>query len=85
MVVIRLTRAGAKKRPFFHIVVTDRRKRRDGGYIERLGYFNPIAVGQETRLHFNTERARYWLRQGAKPSERVAALIKEQEKAAAAA
>jgi small subunit ribosomal protein S16 len=85
MVVIRLTRAGAKRRPFFHIVVTDRRKRRDGGYIERLGYFNPIAVGQETRLHFNTERARYWLQQGAKPSERVAALIKEQEKAAAAA
>ncbi|MGH8502356.1 MAG: 30S ribosomal protein S16 [Gammaproteobacteria bacterium] len=80
MVVIRLTRRGAKKRPFYHIVVTDSRKRRDGGHIEQLGYFNPIAVGQETRLHVDGERARYWLGQGAKPSERVAQLLKEHAK-----
>jgi small subunit ribosomal protein S16 len=83
MVVIRLTRGGAKKRPFYHIVVTDSRKRRDGGYIERLGYFNPIAASQEARLRLNAERAQYWISQGAKPSERVAALIKENAKAAA--
>jgi small subunit ribosomal protein S16 len=83
MVVIRLSRGGAKKRPFYHIVVTDSRKRRDGGYIERLGYFNPIAAGQEARLRLNTERTQYWISQGAKPSERVAALIKENAKAAA--
>lgn len=83
MVVIRLTRGGVNKRPFYRIVVTDSRKRRDGGYIEQLGYFNPIAAGQETRLHLDLRRAQYWLEQGAKPSERVAALIKEQRKAAA--
>jgi len=80
MVVIRLTRRGAKKRPFYHIVVTDSRKRRDGGYIEQLGYFNPIAVGKETRLHFDSERARYWLEHGARPSERVTSLFKERAK-----
>lgn len=85
MVVIRLTRGGAKKRPFYHIVVTDSRKRRDGGYIEQLGYFNPIATGQETRLHFDADRTQYWLGQGAKPSERVASLIKQQAKAVTAA
>jgi small subunit ribosomal protein S16 len=84
MVVIRLSRGGAKKRPFYRIVVTDSRKRRDGGYIEQLGYFNPIAVGQETRLHLDAERAQYWLSQGARPSERVATLIKESSRAPAA-
>jgi small subunit ribosomal protein S16 len=84
MVVIRLSRGGAKKRPFYRIVVTDSRKRRDGGYIEQLGYFNPIAVGQETRLHLDSERAQYWLSQGAKPSERVATLMKESTKPPAA-
>jgi small subunit ribosomal protein S16 len=83
MVVIRLARGGAKKRPFYRIVVTDSRKRRDGGYIEQLGYFNPIAVEQEVRLRLDSERAQYWLKQGAKPSERVAALIKEGAQAAA--
>jgi small subunit ribosomal protein S16 len=84
MVVIRLTRGGAKKRPFYHIVVTDSRKRRDGGYIEQLGYFNPIASGQEMRLRVDAARADYWLQQGAKPSQRVASLLKQQAKATAA-
>jgi small subunit ribosomal protein S16 len=84
MVVIRLTRGGATKRPFYRIVVTDSRKRRDGGYIEQLGYFNPVAAGQEMRLSLNVERAQYWLKQGAKPSQRVASLLREQAKAAAA-
>jgi small subunit ribosomal protein S16 len=83
MVVIRLARGGAKKRPFYHIVVTDSRKRRDGSYIERLGYFNPIAAGQEVRLRLDAQRAQYWVEQGAKLSERVASLLKEQAKAAA--
>lgn len=78
MVTIRLSRAGAKKRPFYHIVVTDSRKRRDGGYIERLGYFNPIAVGGETRLTIKQERVDYWLSQGAKTSERISKLLKQQ-------
>jgi small subunit ribosomal protein S16 len=85
MVRIRLSRGGALKRPFYHIVVTDRRNRRDGRYIERLGYFNPIARGQETRLEVNIERAQYWLGQGAKPSERVVQLLKQASKAPAEA
>ena len=76
MVTIRLARAGAKKRPFYHIVATDSRNPRDGRYIERLGYFNPIATGQEQRLSLEQERIDYWLSQGAQPSERVAGLIK---------
>ncbi len=83
MVVIRLARGGAKKRPFYHIVVTDSRKRRDGSYIERLGYFNPIAAGQDVRLRLDAQRAQYWVERGAKPSESVASLLKEQAKAAA--
>ena len=77
MVRIRLTRGGAKRRPFYHIVATDRRNRRDGRYIERLGFFNPIATGGETKLKINLDRVQYWLSQGAKPSDRVATLIKE--------
>ena len=77
MVTIRLSRGGAKKRPFYHIVVTDSRMGRDGRYLERLGYFNPIATGGESRLTMDLERADYWLSQGAKPSERVASLIKQ--------
>ena len=64
MVSIRLSRGGAKRRPFYHIVVTDSRNRRDGRYIERLGYFNPIATGAETELSIDLERADYWLSQG---------------------
>lgn len=83
MVTIRLTRGGQKKRPFYHVVATDRRNRRDGSYIERLGFFNPVATGQEERLKLDLERVQYWLSQGAKPSERVAGLIKQFEKKAA--
>ncbi|APZ43888.1 30S ribosomal protein S16 [Acidihalobacter ferrooxydans] len=84
MVTIRLARGGAKKRPFYHIVVTDSRARRDSGAIERLGYFNPVARGQEVRLHIDSARAEHWLAQGAAPSERVAQLLKEARKAVAA-
>jgi small subunit ribosomal protein S16 len=83
MVTIRLSRGGAKKRPFYHFVVTDSRNRRDGRYIERLGFFNPIAAGQETKLQLDLERVDYWLGQGAQPSDRVATLIKQQRKLAA--
>lgn len=85
MVVIRLSRGGAKKRPFYQMVVTDSRKRRDGNYIERIGYFNPVAKGQETRLHIDMERVSYWQKVGAQLSDRVASLIKEFNKSAAAA
>lgn len=75
MVVIRLSRGGAKKRPFYNIVVADRRRARDSRCIERLGYYNPIASGKDVRLHLNGERARYWISQGAQPSERVQKLL----------
>jgi len=82
MVVIRLARGGAKKRPFYHIVVTDSRKRRDTNYIKRIGYFNPVARGQEVRLHIDAELLNYWQGVGAQMSERVQALVKEHQKAA---
>lgn len=85
MVVIRLSRAGAKKRPFYHMVVTDSRKRRDNGnYIERIGYFNPVARGQEVRLHVEMDKLIHWQKVGAKLSDRVSALIKEYNKGSAA-
>ncbi len=77
MVTIRLARGGAKKRPFYHLVVTDSRSRRDGRYIERVGFFNPVATGNEVRLNVNKERVDYWIGQGAHTSERVAKLLKE--------
>ncbi|MDX1605477.1 MAG: 30S ribosomal protein S16 [Candidatus Competibacterales bacterium] len=80
MVTIRLSRSGAKKRPFYHVVVCDSRSRRDGRYIERLGYFNPIAQGGEARLQLDQARAEHWLARGARPSDRVASLIKEARK-----
>jgi len=80
MVTIRLSRTGAKKRPFYHIVVTDSRSSRDGRFIERVGYFNPVASGGESRLQVNAERVNYWLKQGAQASDRVGQLIKEQAK-----
>jgi small subunit ribosomal protein S16 len=76
MVTIRLSRGGAKKRPFYHVVVTDSRNRRDGRYIERLGFFNPVAKGQEERLRLDKDRIDYWVSKGAQTSERVAKLIK---------
>lgn len=84
MVVIRLSRGGAKKRPFYHIVVADRRRARDGRCIERIGYYNPIPRGKDVGLHLDHERALYWISKGAQPSERVQKLIKTQEKNAAA-
>ena len=83
MVVIRLARSGAKKRPFYNMVVTDSRNRRDGRFVERIGFFNPVASGAEIKLSVDQERAAYWLGQGAQPSERVAQLLKEAAKAAA--
>ncbi len=84
MVSIRLARGGAKKRPFYHVVVTDSRNARDGRYIERLGYFNPRARGQEIRLNLDTDRIAHWVSQGAQASDRVNKLIKEQSKQATA-
>lgn len=80
MVIIRLSRAGAKKRPFYHMVVTDSRKRRDGSSIERIGYFNPVARGQEVRLHLDMDRLTHWQNVGAQLSDRVSSLVKEHNK-----
>lgn len=80
MVTIRLARGGAKKRPFYHIVVTDSRNRRDGRYIERIGFFNPVAKGGEVRVQVNFERVDHWLGHGAQASDRVAGLIKQERK-----
>ena len=85
MVSIRLSRAGAKKRPFYHLVVTDSRNRRDGRYIERVGFFNPVGREHEENLRIDLERVDYWIEQVAKPSERVASLLKAHRKAAASA
>lgn len=85
MVVIRLSRAGAKKLPFYRIVVTDSRKRRDGNYIEVIGYFNPVARGQEIRLNLDTDKLSYWTGVGAQLSDRVRSLVKENQKATAVA
>ncbi|MGR9116842.1 MAG: 30S ribosomal protein S16 [Gammaproteobacteria bacterium] len=83
MVTIRLSRGGAKNRPFYHVVVTDSRNSRDGRYIERLGFFNPLARGNEERLKLDTDRVAFWQARGAQPSDRVASLIKDAKKAAA--
>jgi len=87
MVSIRLSRAGAKKRPFYHLVVTDSRNRRDGRYLERVGFFNPVGKDHEENLRIDLERVDYWVGQGvgqgAQPSDRVAALLKSHRKAQA--
>ena len=77
MVTIRLARGGAKKRPFYSVVVTDSRKPRDSGYIERLGYYNPQARGQEVPLHLELDRIKHWMDLGAQPSARVRKLMKD--------
>ena len=84
MVKIRLTRGGAKKRPFYHIIVTDSRSARDGRNIERLGYYNPIASGQEKSVELDTERLNYWVGQGAQMTDKVANLAKAVKAAPAA-
>jgi len=83
MVSIRLARGGSKKRPFYHVVVSDSRSPRDGRYIERIGFFNPQARGQEQELRIDDGRVDYWVSKGAQPSERVANLMKGARKAAA--
>jgi small subunit ribosomal protein S16 len=83
MVSIRLSRGGSKKRPFYHIVAADSRRARDSRYIERLGFFNPIAKGGEEELRLDLERVGYWVSQGAQPSDRVQSLIKQASTAAA--
>ena len=77
MVVIRLARGGAKKRPFFNVVVTDSRNRRDGRFIERVGFYNPIAGASEEGLRLALDRIGFWQGQGAKLSETVAGLVKK--------
>jgi small subunit ribosomal protein S16 len=84
MVSIRLSRAGAKKRPFYHLVVTDSRNRRDGRYIERLGFFNPVGKENEENIRIDLARVDYWIGQGARPSDRVASLLKAQRKVVSA-
>lgn len=77
MVTIRLARGGAKKKPFYHITVSDSRRSRDGRFIERIGFFNPMAKGQEERLRLDMDRIAYWQGQGAQLSPRVTALAKD--------
>lgn len=82
MVVIRLARGGSKKRPFYNIVVTDSRNPRDGRFIERLGYYNPMASGQAVKFHMAEDRLTHWICVGAQMSETVARLVKQAKKAA---
>ncbi|POP53193.1 30S ribosomal protein S16 [Zhongshania marina] len=83
MVTIRLARGGSKKRPFYHLTVTDSRTSRDGRFIERVGFFNPVARGNEERLRVDNARVDHWVAQGAQLSDRVAKLLKESAAAAA--
>lgn len=83
MVSIRLQRSGAKKRPFYHIVATDSRTPRDGRYLERLGFYNPVAQGKEEPLRIDLERVDYWLGVGAQASDSVGGLVKKYRKQAA--
>ena len=80
MLAIRLSRAGAKKRPFYHVVATDSRNSRDGRFIERLGFFNPVARGNEETLRLNLERIEYWESKGGQMSDRVRSLVKQYKK-----
>ena len=82
MVTIRLARGGSKKRPFYNIVVTDSRNARDGRFIEKVGFFNPMARGQDETLRIDLERITHWASQGATQSERVSQLVKQAQKAA---
>jgi small subunit ribosomal protein S16 len=83
MVKIRLSRGGAKSRPFYHVIVTDSRNARDGRNIERVGYFNPIATGKEVRLELDTAKVKSWVEKGAQLTEKVKSLYKEASKQAA--
>jgi small subunit ribosomal protein S16 len=83
MVTIRLSRGGSKKRPFYHITVTDSRNSRDGRFIERVGFFNPVARGAEERLRVESDRIAHWVSLGAQVSDRVSSLLKQAEATAA--
>jgi small subunit ribosomal protein S16 len=83
MVTIRLARGGSKKRPFYHLTVADSRNARNGRYIERIGFFNPVARGNDERLRVDLERVNHWVDQGAQLSERVNQLVKEAARQAA--
>jgi len=83
MVTIRLTRRGAKNQPFYHVMVTDSRKRQGGASLEQVGYFNPVARGKDIALKLELERIDYWLGQGAQQSERVRSLVAGYRKDAA--
>jgi len=85
MVKIRLARGGAKKRPYYHVVATDSRNARDGRFIERLGFYNPSAKGQEIKLNIDVAKVEAWVKKGAQLSERVAYLVKTAPKATEAA
>ena len=82
MVKIRLTRGGAKKRPFYHIIVTDSRSAREGRNIERVGYYNPVATGAEKRVEMDLGRVQHWIGQGAQLTDKVADLYKQANKQA---
>jgi small subunit ribosomal protein S16 len=84
MVKIRLTRGGAKKRPFYHIIVTDQRNKRDGRAIERVGFYNPVAQGNETKLQLDTARVQHWIGHGAQMTDKVRVLFKQASAPAAA-
>ena len=83
MVIIRLSRSGSKKRPFYHVTVADSRVSRDGRFIERLGFYNPIARGAEEGTRIDLDRVDYWVKQGAQMSERVEQVVKAYRKASA--
>ena len=85
MVKIRLTRGGAEKRPFYHIIVTDSRSARDGRNIERVGFYNPVATGGEKRVELDIERVNHWISKGAQLTDKVAMLVKDAAKATPAA
>ena len=82
MVIIRLARGGAKKRPFYQLVVTDSRNPRDGRFLEKVGFFNPTAQGQAEKLRLDTDRINHWVGLGAQLSDRVAKLVKDNAVAA---
>jgi len=77
MVTIRLARGGAKKRPYYRIVVADRRRALNGNCLERIGFFNPLAATNEEKIRVDMARVQYWLSKGAKATDRVAALLKQ--------
>lgn len=77
MVVIRLARGGSKKRPFYNVVAADSRNRRDGRFIERVGFYNPVAVEGQEKLRIALDRVKYWVDNGAQPSDTVDRLVKE--------